>query len=67
MKNMGFVDRIIRIALALTIGILYLADKISGLAAVILLIFSFIFVLTGLIGICPLYIPFKFKTFFKKQ
>jgi hypothetical protein len=61
-KNMGTVDRTVRIVLALLVLILYLARVISGPLAVILGIVAVIFVLTSLMGFCPLYIPLKIST-----
>ncbi len=61
-KNMGRVDSIVRILIAVVIAGLYFANLISGTAAVILLILAGIFVLTGFVGVCPLYLPFGFST-----
>lgn len=61
-KNMGTVDRIIRIILAIVVLVLYLTDQLSGLALIILGIFAVIFLLTSLIGFCPLYVPFNIST-----
>lgn len=61
-KNMGFLDRTLRILLAASIAILYFMDKISGIAATVLGIFAIIFVLTSFVGFCPLYAPFHLKT-----
>jgi hypothetical protein len=60
--NMGKTDRTIRILIAVVIAILYFTDQISGIAAIILGIIAVIFILTGLIGYCPLYAPFKIST-----
>jgi len=62
MKNMGNVDRIVRVIIALIIGILYFAKVISGVLAIVLLIFAAIFILTSLISTCPLYLPFGIST-----
>jgi hypothetical protein len=61
-KNMGTVDRTIRILLAVVVLVLYLTGKITGQAAVILGIIALVFVLTSIIGFCPLYVPFKIST-----
>ena len=61
-KNMGAIDRIIRIILAVVVLVLYLTDQLSGLALIILGIIAVIFLLTSLIGFCPLYVPFKIST-----
>jgi hypothetical protein len=64
-KNMGTIDRIIRIILAIVVVILYMTGSISGTAAIILGILAVVFVLTSLIGFCPLYVPFKISTISK--
>lgn len=61
-KNMGTIDRIIRIILAIAIGILYFTGNISGLAAIILGIFAVAFILTSIIAFCPAYLPIKLST-----
>jgi len=66
-KNMGLIDRIIRLVLAAVVGVLYFTGQITGTAAIILGIFALIFVATSAIGFCPLYVPFKFSTIKKKS
>jgi hypothetical protein len=66
-KNMGLIDRSIRVVLAAAVGVLYFTGQITGLAAIILGIVAVIFVITSAIGICPLYIPFKFSTIKKES
>ncbi len=61
-KNMGLIDKVIRILIAVIVIALYFANVISGILAIILLIFSGIFILTSLLGFCPLYIPFGLNT-----
>ena len=61
-KNMGTIDRTIRILLALAIITLYLTEMISGIAAIILSVFAVVFLLTSFIGFCPLYTPLKLST-----
>ncbi|HDQ03250.1 MAG TPA: DUF2892 domain-containing protein [Deltaproteobacteria bacterium] len=61
-KNMGTVDRVIRVLLAVVVLILYLTGNITGLAAIILGVIAVIFVVTSIIGFCPLYVPFKIST-----
>ena len=64
-KNMGLIDRVIRTLLAITVLVLFLLDMITGTAAIILGIFAVIFLITSLLGFCPLYLPFGLKTFRK--
>lgn len=60
--NMGTIDRVARILVAVVIGIAYFANIISGTLAIVLLVFASIFILTSLIGFCPLYLPFGLST-----
>jgi hypothetical protein len=66
-KNMGTIDRIIRTLLAIVVIILYVNGSITGIAAIILGIFVFIFLITSAIGYCPLYAPFKISTIGKSK
>jgi len=54
-KNMGGVDRIIRIAIAAVIGVLYWQGIIEGALAYVLFAVAGIFLLTSFISFCPLY------------
>lgn len=61
-KNMGTVDRILRILMAVVVVALYVSNLISGTVALILGIIALIFLITGLIGYCPLYGPLRLST-----
>jgi len=61
-KNMGTIDRVIRILLAIVVIGLYLNGSITGAAAIVLGILAFVFIVTSLIGFCPLYVPLKIST-----
>jgi hypothetical protein len=61
-KNMGVIDRIVRIVVAIVIAGLWYKDKISGVLAIILLILAIAFIITSFIGFCPLYKPLGLKT-----
>jgi phosphotransferase system glucose/maltose/N-acetylglucosamine-specific IIC component len=61
-KNMGSLDRILRVLIALIIVVLYFTGIISGIWAIILLVLSGVFILTSLISTCPLYLPFGIST-----
>ena len=54
-KNMGTLDRTIRVAIAVVIAVLYFSGYLSGLTATILCILAVVFVITSFIGFCPLY------------
>lgn len=61
-KNMGTLDRIIRFSLVVLIAVLYFTDVISGTWAIILGVVAVVFLVTSLIGFCPLYLPFGLST-----
>ena len=54
-KNMSNADRAIRLAVVVVIAILYYTGVISGTLAIILGVVAVAFVVTSLIGWCPLY------------
>jgi hypothetical protein len=54
-KNMGTVDKAIRIIVALLIGILFFTKVITGTFGIILLVLAVVFLITSLISFCPLY------------
>ena len=61
-KNMGTVDRVIRILVAVVVVILYFTNVISGTLGIILLALSAIFVVTSILSFCPLYKLFGLST-----
>ncbi len=67
LKNMGSVDRVVRIVAAIVVVALFVAGQISGTAAIVLGIIAVVFVATSVVGTCPLYLPFKIDTRGKKK
>lgn len=61
-RNMGAADSIARIVLALIFATLFFTNVISGTVAVALIAAAVIFLLTGVLGHCPLYSIFGFST-----
>lgn len=61
-KNMGTVDRIIRVLVALGIVALYATGQITGTVAIVLGVLAVVFIITSVVAFCPLYLPFKFNT-----
>ncbi len=60
--NMSPADRIIRAAFAVVVASLIFANVLSGAAAVILGIVAVIFVVTSIVGVCPLYLLLGIST-----
>jgi hypothetical protein len=61
-KNVGNIDKAIRILVAIVIAILYKLNYISGTAAIVMLIIAGIFIATSFLSFCPLYLPFGIST-----
>ena len=61
-KNMGTIDKVIRILVAVVVVALYFTNVISGTLGIILLALAAVFVVTSVLSICPLYMPFGLNT-----
>jgi hypothetical protein len=61
-KNMGTIDKAIRILVAVVIAILFFTNVISGTLGIVLLVLAAVFVITSFISFCPLYLPFGINT-----
>ncbi|MDO8996172.1 MAG: DUF2892 domain-containing protein [Sediminibacterium sp.] len=66
-KNMGVVDKTVRIIIAAIVAGLYYAGTISGTLGIVLLVLAGVFVLTSLVSFCPLYTLFGISTCPNKQ
>ncbi len=60
--NMGSADRIVRIILAVVMGVLYFQGIVAGTLGIILVVAAVVFALTSLISFCPLYPIFGLTT-----
>lgn len=61
-KNMGGVDRGVRLVLAAIFVGLYFTNMVTGVWGIVLLVLSAIFVLTSIVSFCPLYTLFGIST-----
>jgi hypothetical protein len=61
-KNMGTIDKVIRILVAVIVVVLYFTHVISGTLGIILLALAAVFVVTSILSFCPLYLPFGLST-----
>jgi len=61
-KNMGTIDKSVRILIAAVVVLLFFTNVITGTLAYILLALSAVFVLTSFLSFCPLYLPFGLNT-----
>lgn len=60
--NMGTTDKFIRVLIGVLIAVLYYMEIISGMTAIIVLALGIVFLITSLIGFCPLYTIFGIRT-----
>jgi hypothetical protein len=61
-SNMANWDRIARAVVAVIFFALVLTSTITGALGIVLTILGVVFLLTAIVGFCPLYAPFKFST-----
>jgi len=54
-QNMGSTDKTIRLILAAVFAVLFFTNAVTGVLGYVLLALGAIFVLTSLVGFCPLY------------
>jgi hypothetical protein len=60
--NMGKIDRIVRISVAVILGFFILTGKVSGVMAIVLGIIALVFLVTGIISRCLMYYPLGIST-----
>ena len=61
-KNMGSTDKIIRLLVAAVFGVLFFTGVVGGVLGYVLLALGVIFVLTSVVGFCPIYAIFGMST-----
>jgi hypothetical protein len=65
-KNMGSIDKTIRVLFAVVVAVLFYTKTVEGTLALVLGILATIMLATSLISFCPLYLPFGLSTRKKK-
>ncbi len=60
--NVGSLDRIVRIILAVVFVVLVATETVKGTAAIVLGVLAAVFLLTAIVRFCPLYVPLKIDT-----
>ena len=60
--NIGLLDRIVRIGLVALLAVLFFTGQLSVVAAIILGALAALFLVTAIVGVCPLYIPLRIST-----
>lgn len=59
---MGFVDRNIRVLIAVVLLVAFFDNRITGAWGVIAMVVAIVLIGTSFMGFCPLYKPFRFST-----
>lgn len=54
-KNMGSLDRMVRIVLAVVMTALFFTGTVTGTLGIVLLVLAVVFAATSAISFCPLY------------
>ena len=54
-QNMGAIDRILRLIVAVILAVMYNQAVITGPTGIVLFVFAFILALTAIVGSCPIY------------
>jgi hypothetical protein len=65
-KNVGTIEKVIRLLIAVLFIILFVTHVVSGVLGYVLLTLAVIFILTSLIGWCPIWAVFGVNTTAKK-
>ncbi len=66
-KNIGKIDKIIRIVAAVIISMIYITEAVPGVLGFILLTIGGVLLVTAIVDFCPLYKLLKFKGIKKPQ
>ena len=66
-KNVGTIDKVIRVLIAVVVAVLYFTNVISGTLGIVLMALAVILFLTSLISFCPIYFPFGLSTRKKEE
>ncbi len=62
-KNMGTIDKILRVVIAIVMAVLYYMDLIvSDTLSAVLLFFAAILLITSLLNFCPLYFVLRINS-----
>jgi hypothetical protein len=61
-KNLGIIDKVIRILFAVVVAVLYFTGVTSGTIGIVLLIVGGVLLLTSIVGTCPIYLALGLST-----
>ena len=61
-KNVGNIDKIIRVILALVVGALYFTETVTGGAGITLVVAGVVLLATTFMSFCPIYAIFGMRS-----
>jgi len=61
-KNVNSIDKVIRILLAIVLGVLIFTSQVTGVFAIVLGILAVVLVLTSFLSFCPIYALLNIST-----
>jgi len=61
-KNMGSVDRVLRLIIAAVFVVLFATKVVTGTLGIVLLVLAAVFVATSILSVCPIYLLFRLST-----
>lgn len=61
-KNVGNLDRIVRLLISAILVVLYFTETLTGTLGLVALILAGVFTVTSIFGFCPLYLPLGIST-----
>jgi hypothetical protein len=66
-KNVNSIDKVIRVLLAVVLGILILTNQVTGILAIIFGVLAVVLLLTSFLSFCPIYAMLNLSTLKKSE
>jgi hypothetical protein len=66
-KNVNSIDKVIRILLAIVLGVLIFTSQVTGILVIILGVLAVVLLLTSVLSFCPIYALLNLSTIKKSE
>lgn len=66
-KNVNSIDKVIRILLAIVLGVLIFTSQVTGILAIVFGVLAVVLVLTSVLSFCPIYALLNLSTIKKSE
>jgi Inner membrane protein YgaP-like, transmembrane domain len=66
-KNVNSIDKVIRVLLAVVLGILIFSNQVTGILAIIFGVLAVVLLLTSFLSFCPIYAMLNLSTLKKSE